>query len=154
MKNILENSIISALQKYLEKEGLKQNALAEKLGWSPQDLNDTLQGRKPVGKTRQAHIKKALGKTYEQLLLKELAKYLEKEIGEFEGLFDSVAGKQKSGHTGESLADYAAQGDTADEREYTGKLVNIFRKKDGDTVKAVKQTIDTLLRMPDNPAKS
>ena len=150
MENILENSIIAALQRYIETEGLRQNMLANRLGWSPQDLSDTLQRRKPIGKNRQVHIKKTLGKTYEQLLLKELAKHLQREISGFEELFGSISGKMVFT---ESLAEYVVHEEIAEEGEYTDKLMNIFRKKDDETVIVLKQIIDTFLRMPDDPHK-
>jgi hypothetical protein len=148
LENILENSIISALQKYIDKQGIKQNVLAERLSWSAQDLNDTLQRRKSIGKNRQAHIKEKLGKIYEEFLIRELAQILKNEFADYEGILESVFGKPAGFEVAEPLDKYG-ESLSPDEKEYAEKLVSVLRKKDKGTVTAVKQTIDTFLKIPD-----
>ena len=65
MRTVIEKAIVQMLNNYLKKENISQIELANRLGWSPQDLNDTLKGRKPIGKNRQAHISKKLGSFFD-----------------------------------------------------------------------------------------
>lgn len=55
-----EKLIIQRLERYLKKEKITQKELAERLEWTPQDLNNILKGRSPLGKSRQLHITKKL----------------------------------------------------------------------------------------------
>ncbi len=65
MRTATENRIVEMLDEYMKKENISQIELANRLGWSAQDLNDTLKGRKPIGKNRQAHIADTLGLFFE-----------------------------------------------------------------------------------------
>lgn len=60
MRSSYELMIIERLENYRKKHELKQKELAEKLDWTPQEVNDILKGRIPIGKTRQLHISKKL----------------------------------------------------------------------------------------------
>ncbi len=65
MRTATENKIVEMLINYMRKENISQIELADRLGWSAQDLNDTLKGRKSIGKNRQAHIANTLGLFFE-----------------------------------------------------------------------------------------
>ena len=52
---------IERLRKFMSENHLTQVALAEKLGWSPQDLSNVLGGRTTVGLKRMEEISKKLG---------------------------------------------------------------------------------------------
>ncbi len=153
MEGILKSSVLTALYKYIKEEGIKQNELARKLNWSPQDLSDTLQGRKPIGKRRKAHLKEKLGKSYEKLFLKELAGSLKKKLECYEDELGSALDIIAIPQDAEPLENYSKKFLDC-EREYLEKLVTILRKKDKGIISALKQVIDTFVRMPDDHGKT
>lgn len=61
MRSSYELMIIKRLENYRKKHGLKQKDLANRLDWTPQEINDILKERIPIGRTRQLHIEKKLG---------------------------------------------------------------------------------------------
>lgn len=120
MKTLLEKAVVGALFAYMGKKGILQNELAKRLGWSPADLNDTLRGRKSIGKNRQ------------ELLLKisELSEAEKKRPAVVaEGPLEFMVGK------------YIL---TELERNYVGKLVDILRGLNHQAKLAVKANIDAL----------
>lgn len=60
MRSSYELMIIERLENYRKKHRLKQKELAERLSWTPQEINDILKGRIPIGRMRQLHIEKKL----------------------------------------------------------------------------------------------
>ncbi len=57
--------VVEKLKEYMASESITQAVLAERLGWSPQVLNDILSRRRGVGHKRLAHIAQTLGLTFE-----------------------------------------------------------------------------------------
>ncbi|MBI5749494.1 MAG: hypothetical protein HZA00_10250 [Nitrospinae bacterium] len=129
----MERAIVEALLTYMEKRGINQNGLAEMLGWTPSDLNDTLKERKGIGKNRQSFLEERLGKPFkDELLLK---------INEFYG-----TKKLQLHQVAELPSKYKdSKGIITDlEQEYIEKLLAIFRGINQQAKLAVKSTIDAL----------
>ncbi|OGW10271.1 MAG: hypothetical protein A2W77_04635 [Nitrospinae bacterium RIFCSPLOWO2_12_39_16] len=133
MKTLMERAIVEALLTYMEKKGINQNELAQILGWAPSDLNDTLKGRKGIGKNRQAFLEDKLGELFkDELLLK----------------INEISGVKKMQPT--KIAEFPSKykdgkGIIADlEQEYIEKLLSIFRGINQKAKLAVKSTIDAL----------
>lgn len=57
--------IVDKLKEYLKREDIKQNVLAERLGWSTSVMSDVMCKRCGVGRQRLEHIAKTLGLTFE-----------------------------------------------------------------------------------------
>ncbi len=133
MKSLLEKAIIEALNIYMEKKGFKQNELAKRLGWSTSDLNDTLRGRKSIGKNRQAFLEEKLGEAFRQELLLKIS-----ELSEIE--------KQKPCRVTEQPAEYIVGKYilTEVERNYVEKLLGILRGINRQAKFTIKANIDTL----------
>lgn len=60
-----KKDVIQKLEDYMKAEGIKQIQLAERLEWSPSDVNNILKGRDPVGIKRLLHISQRLGIQFE-----------------------------------------------------------------------------------------
>lgn len=133
MKTLIEKAIVAALFIYMEKKGIPQNALAEILGWSPADLNDTLKGRKSIGKKRQAILEAKLGAAFRhELLLK---------IGEL----SEVEKNKPAGGASRPLEYIADKYILTDlEQNYVTKLIDILRGVNQQAKLAVKANIDAL----------
>lgn len=133
MKTLLEKAVVGALFAYMGKKGIQQNELAKKLGWSPADLNDTLRGRKSIGKNRQAFLEVKLGAAFRQELLLKISELSESEKKRpavvAEGPLEFMVGK------------YIL---TEPEQNYVGKLVDILRGLNHQAKLAVKTNIDAL----------
>lgn len=133
MKTLLEKAVVEALSLYMKKKGIKQNELAKRLGWSPADLNDTLKGRKSIGKTRQAFIEAKLGNVFRYELLLQISDL-------------SALQKKKTSEIAESPDEFIA-GDfilTDVELKYVTRLLNILRGFNRQAQVAVKANIDAL----------
>ncbi|MBI3813462.1 MAG: hypothetical protein HY279_03210 [Nitrospinae bacterium] len=129
----MERAIVEALFAYMEKKGINQNGLAQMLGWAPSDLNDTLKGRKGIGKNRQTFLEDRLGELFrDELLLK---------INEISGVK-----KMQTSRIAEFPSKYkAGKGVITDlEQKYIEKLLAIFRGINQQAKLAVKSTIDAL----------
>lgn len=135
MKTLLEKAIVAALRVYMEKKGIQQNKLAKMLGWSPSDLNDTLRGRKSIGKNRQEFLEEKLGEPFRQELLLKIS-----ELSEIE--------KQKPSRITERPAEYAVGKYilTDIEKDYVEKLIGILRGINQLAQLAVMANIDVLCR--------
>lgn len=133
MKTLLEKAIIEALYVYMEKRGSKQNELARRLGWAASDLNDTLRGRKSIGKNRQGFLEERLGEAFRQELLLKIS-----ELSEVE--------KKKPAKIAKSPAEYIVDKYilTDAERNYVEKLLGILRGINQQAKIAVKINIDAL----------
>src|SRR3990167_6328143 len=133
MKTLMERAIVEALLTYMEKKGINQNELAQILGWAPSDLNDTLKGRKGIGKNRQALLEDKLGELFkDELLLK----------------INEISGVKKMQPT--KIAEFPSKykdgkGIIADlEQEYIKTLLSICRGKKQRAKPPLKTTINPL----------
>lgn len=133
METLLEKAIIDAIHVYMEKMGIKQNELSKRLGWSPSDLNDTLKGRKGIGKNRQIFLEKRLGEAFRQELLLKI-----RELSEIEKLKPLQVAKQPAGYV---LDKYIL---TDMEKGYIEKLLAILRGLNLQAKIAIKANIDAL----------
>jgi len=133
MKTLLEKAIVEALLSYIEKKGIQQNELANSLGWSPADLNDTLRGRKSIGKNRQAFLETELGSAFKHELLLKINK-----LSEIEKKKPAKGAKRPSEFI---IGKYIL---TDMERNYITKLVEILRGLNQQAKLAVKANIDAL----------
>lgn len=135
MRTLAERAIVQALFSYMEKKGLRQTELAEKLVWSQSDLNDTLRGRKGIGKNRQEYLEKRLGETFRHELLLKIGELSETE-------------KRKPGRVAERPSEYAVDKYilTDIEKDYVDKLIGILRGTNQQAKLAVKINIDALFR--------
>lgn len=132
MKTLMEKAIIKALLTYMEKRGINQNEMAQMLGWTPSDLNDTLKDRKGIGKNRQAFLEERLGEPFKnELLLKINELYGMKRLQA--NLLVETTSEYK---TGKEIKE--------SEREYVERLLAIFRGTNQQAKLAVKSTIDAL----------
>lgn len=133
MKTLLEKAIIETLNVYIRKRGIKQNELAIRLGWSTSDLNDTLKGRKSIGKNRQAFLEEKLGEAFRHELLLKISELSEAE-------------KKKPAKIAESPAEYIVDKYilTDSERNYVEKLLGILRGINQRAKIAIKVNIDAL----------
>jgi transcriptional regulator with XRE-family HTH domain len=135
MKTILGKAFISALRSYMEKRRIQQNELAEKLGWSPSDLNDILRGRKNLGKNRQAFLEGKLGESFRQDVLHR--------IGELTGVESRKPGRfpeqpDKITNGKHVLSDM--------EQTYVDKLIAILRGLNHQGKLAIMLNIDAFYR--------
>ena len=121
---------MEALFVYMEKKGIQQNELAKKLGWSPADLNDTLKGRKSIGKNRQTFLEAKLGGIFKRELLHKISDITEVE-------------KSKPDRVGERPSEFIVGKYilTDSERNYVEKLVDILRGLNRQAKLAVKVKI-------------
>lgn len=133
MRTLIERAIVQALFSYMEKKGMRQTALAERLVWSQSDLNDTLRGRKGIGKNRQAYLEDKLGEVFRQELLLKIGELSEKE-------------KRKPGRLAERPLEYAVGNYilTDMEKNYVDKLLAILRGINRQAKLAAKINIDAL----------
>lgn len=133
MRTLAERAIVQALFSYMEKKGMRQTKLAEKLVWSQSDLNDTLRGRKGIGKNRQEYLEKRLGEPFRQELLLKIGELSESE-------------KRKPGRVAERPTEYAIGKYilTDMEKDYVDKLLAILRGINQQAELAVKTNIDAL----------
>jgi transcriptional regulator with XRE-family HTH domain len=129
----MERAIIETLLTYMEKKGINQNELAQMLGWTPPDLNDTLKGRKGIGKNRQAFLEDRLGESFKNELLFK--------INELYGIK-----KSQPPRVAEPPLEYVGGKGvvTNFEQKYVEKLLAIFRGINQQGKLAVKSTIDAL----------
>lgn len=133
MRTMIERAIVQALFSYMEKKGIRQTELAEKLVWSQSDLNDTLRGRKGIGKNRQEYLEKRLGEPFRQELFHKIS-----ELSDIE--------KRKPGQAAEQPVEYAVGKYilTEIEKNYVDKLLGILRGVNNPAKLAVKIGIDAL----------
>lgn len=133
MKNLMERAVIDALLVYMKKRGIRQNELAKRLGWSTSDLNDTLKGRKGIGKNRQRFLEEKLGDSFRHELLFKIG-----ELSDIE--------KQQPKQVAESHPEYMVGKYilTDLERDYVEKLLAILRGINKQAKFAAKMTIDML----------
>ena len=133
MKTILEKAIVGALLAYMEKAGIKQNALAKRLGWSPSDLNSTLKGKKGIGKNRQAYLEDKLGIQFKNEILIKMSEL-------------SVTEREEPGRVAETFSEYLtgrfALTDT--EQRYVKKLLTVLRGKNRQAEFLIRASIDVL----------
>lgn len=135
MKTLLEKAVVEALHVYMDKKGIQQNELAKRLGWSPADLNDTLKGRKGIGKNRLAFLEAKLGAAFKRELLLKISELTEVE-------------KKKPDRVAEQPSEFLVGGYilTGAEINYVEKLVDILRGLNRQAILAVKANIDALYR--------
>lgn len=134
MKKAFEEIIVDALKDYMKATGIKQKRLAEMLGWSPQDLNDALKGRKAIGAYRMRHIMDTLGESFSQDFLRRLG------------------GKKKlSERVTEAAVPYLYRNDI--EKIYVEKLFEVLRGSDEQSIIAVKACIDMGYRLRNGKPK-
>jgi len=133
MRTLIERAIVQALFSYMEKKGMRQTELAEKLVWSQSDLNDTLRGRKGIGKNRHAYLEDKLGEVFRQELLLKIGELSEKE-------------KRKPDRVTERPAEFAVGKYilTDMEKNYVDKLLAILRGINRQANLALKSNIDAL----------
>jgi len=133
MKTLWEKAVVEALFAYMEKKGIQQNDLAKRLGWSPSDVNDTLKGRKSIGKNRQAFLEVKLGTAFRHELLLKIS-----ELSEIE--------KEKPSRVAERPTEFLVGKYilTDLEQNYVAKLVDILRGLNHQAKLAVKANIDAL----------
>lgn len=133
MRTLIERAIVQALFSYMEKKGMRQTQLAERLVWSQSDLNDTLRGRKGIGKNRQAYLEDKLGEVFRQELLLKIGELSEKE-------------KRTPGRVAERPLEYAVGKYilTDVEKDYVDKLLAILRGINRQARLSVKTNIDAL----------
>jgi len=114
---------------------IQQNELAEKLGWSPSDLNDILRGRKNIGKNRQAFLETKLGEPFRQALLLKLGEFSEIE-------------RRKPGAVLEHREAYATGTCNLSDMEqtYVDKLLAILRGLNRQAKLAIMLNIDVLVQ--------
>lgn len=123
MKKAFDEIIVEALKDYIKATGVKQKGLADLLGWSPQDLNDILKGRKAIGAYRMRYIMDTLGDPFSQDLLRRLG------------------GKKKlPERVAEAAVPYLYRDSI--EKNYVEKLFEILRGTDEQSILAVKASID------------
>lgn len=134
MITLMERAVVQALFSYMEKKGLRQTELAEKLVWSQSDLNDTLRGRKGIGKNRQEYLEKKLGKAFKHELFLQIS-----ELSETEKQKGRVAEKPL-----EDIAGKYALSDT--EERYVEMLLGILRGRNREAKVAIKSNIGALFR--------
>lgn len=128
MKKAFEEIVVDALNDYLAATGVKQKKLADMLGWSPQDLNDALKGRKATGAYRMRHIMDTLGEAFSQDMLRRL--------GGMKKLSEKIAGM---------AVPYIYRNDI--EKIYVEKLFDILRGSDEQSILAVMASIDMAYRL-------
>jgi len=134
MRTLAERAIVQALFSYMEKKGMRQTELAEKLVWSQSDLNDTLRGRKGIGKNRQEYLEKRLGEPFRQVLLLKIG-----ELSESEKRKGRVAEKPDAYLVGKyALSDI--------EEKYVEMLLRILRGKNQEAKLALKTGMCALSR--------
>lgn len=73
MRKDIENAVVAALISFQKSAGLTRKQLAEKLSWSPSDVSDTLNRKKPLGDARRKFLEETLGEQFRQELSRELA---------------------------------------------------------------------------------
>lgn len=123
MKKAFDEIIVEALKDYIKATGVKQKGLADLLGWSPQDLNDILKGRKAIGAYRMRYIMDTLGDPFSQDLLRRMG------------------GKKKlPERVAETAVPYLYRNNI--EKNYVEKLFEILRGTDEQSILAVKASID------------
>lgn len=132
MKNIslIEKAIIKALLVYMDKEGLHQIELAKRLGWSPSDLNDTLKGRKGIGKHRQTYLEEKLGSSFKNELILEISE---------------LSGPRQKKRVAKSARCVVGKYTLTDaEQKYVEKLLAIFRGLNKQAKLAIQMNINAL----------
>lgn len=129
----MEKAAVGALLVYMKKKGIRQNELAGRLGWTPADLNDTLRGRKAIGKSRQAFLEERLGASFRHEMLLKIG-----ELSEIEKKKPIVVVE----HPSEFIVGKYILTDL--ERNYVTKLVEILRGLNEQAKLSVKTNIDAL----------
>lgn len=128
MKKAFDEIIVESLNDYMKTTGVNQKGLAELLGWSPQDLNDALKGRKAIGAYRMRHIMDTLGEPFSQELLRRMGR--KKKLPE---------------RVTEAAVPYLYRNSA--EKNYIEKLFEILRGTDEQSILAVKASIDMGYRL-------
>lgn len=128
MKKALDEIVVETLNDYIKAAGLKQKELADRLRWSPQDLNDVLKRRKAIGAYRMTHLMTTLGDQFSQDLLQRL--------GSKTALPEKFA---------EQITPYFYKNDL--ERTYVQRLFEILRGSDEQSILAVMASIDMGYRL-------
>lgn len=129
----MEKAIVGALLVYMEKAGIKQNALAKRLGWSPSDLNSILKEKKGIGKNRQAYLEDKLGMSFKNEILIKMSEL-------------SAMEREKPGSVAETFPEYLAGrfALTDSEERYVKKLLSILRGKNRQAEFLIRASIDVL----------